>query len=313
MIMNKADFNLVPSNLLWLLLTFGMLFPGACLAVKLTKHTVDSAGHPMVVWSKRSTQNTDSNPQVLLLHGRTWSALPDFDLQVPGENLSLMDNLVAQGFTVWALDARGYGATPRDNTGWNNPDKAAADVAVVAQWIEKQTQIKPIIFGWSYGSMMAQLAVQQNSNIAKAVVLFGYPIDPEKKIEKVMSPIDPPALKNTAENAASDFITPGTISQKAIDYYVKASLLADPVRADWNKLEQWNQLNASDVKVPVLLLQGEFDPLADSESHARFFTQLPNANKQWIVLANSDHAALLETAKDRLVYSVKSFSQWLDK
>lgn len=279
--------------------------------LELSKDYVESTGHRLVVWSKQPLANTKPSKHILLLHGRTWSALPDFDLQVEGENLSLMDNLVAQGFKVWALDARGYGATSRDNSGWNNPNKAASDVANVVRWIEKESGIKPTIFGWSYGSMVAQLAVQQNQDLVKGVILFGYPIDPEKVIVPTSSPKTPPVNPNTAKNAASDFITPGTISQLAIDTYVKASLKADPFRADWNKLQQWNQLDATKVQVPVLLLQAEFDPLANTASHARFFVKLPNANKQWVVLANSDHAALLETAKDRLVHSVNSFAEWL--
>ena len=45
-------------------------------------------------------------------NGRTWSSVPDFDLQVPGESLSFMDGLNALGYAVYALDARGYGRDP---------------------------------------------------------------------------------------------------------------------------------------------------------------------------------------------------------
>lgn len=282
-------------------------------AVELSKNMVESSGHSMALWSKQPTASDDQSKQILLLHGRTWSALPDFDLQVEGEQLSLMDNLVSLGFKVWALDARGYGATPRDASGWNNPNKAASDVANIVKWITQKTGHKPVVFGWSYGSMVAQLMVQQNPELSRAVVLYGFPIDPENVVKAPKGPLQAPKKHNTAKNAASDFITPGTISEKAIAAYVNASLKADPYRADWNQLEEWNQLDAKQVRVPLLLLQAEFDPLAKSESHARFFLKLPNANKQWVVLANSDHAALLETAKDKLVHSVNDFFEWLER
>ena len=51
---------------------------------------------------------------IVLVHGRTWSALPDFDLQVPGEQRSVMQSLNARGYSAFALDLRGYGKTPRD-------------------------------------------------------------------------------------------------------------------------------------------------------------------------------------------------------
>jgi pimeloyl-ACP methyl ester carboxylesterase len=281
-------------------------------AVELSKNIVKSNGHSMVLWHKQPANKSNSK-QIILLHGRTWSALPDFDLQVAGEELSLMDNLTKLGFSVWALDARGYGATKRDESGWNNPDKAAADVANIIKWVTHKTGVKPVLFGWSYGSMTAQLAVQQNPDLVKAVILYGYPIDPEVMLTASKFPDKAPRLENTAKNAASDFIVPGSISQKAIDVYVAESLKADPHRADWNQLEQWNQLDATKVKNPLLLIQGEHDPLAKSESHGRFFVRLPNANKQWVVLAGGDHAALLEVTKDRLVHSVNDFVEWLDK
>ena len=70
---------------------------------------------------------------MVLLHGRTWSARPNFDLQVPGEDLSLMDGLVEAGYAAFAVDLRGYGQTPRDETGWLNPDRAAKDLKAVLE------------------------------------------------------------------------------------------------------------------------------------------------------------------------------------
>jgi len=283
------------------------------LATTLDKEIVFSQGHPMTVWHKSNTDEKTNKGVILLLHGRTWSALPDFDLQLKGERLSVMEHLVALGFDVWALDARGYGGTPRDDTGWNNPNKAAKDVANIVKWLNKKTAEKALLFGWSYGSMTAQLMVQQSPELVKGVVLYGYPIDPEKVIVKIQSPVKPLKENNTAANAASDFIVEGSISKQAIAAYVTASLAADPIRADWNFTEQWNQLSAEKVQVPLLLIQAEYDPLAKTESHARFFSKLPNANKQWIVLAGGDHAALLEAPKYKLVQSVSDFVTWLEK
>lgn len=69
---------------------------------------------------------------VLLLHGRTWSTLPDFDLPTGG-GPSLMERLASEGIAVYGLDARGYGGTPRDSTGWLEPDRMALDVRAVGR------------------------------------------------------------------------------------------------------------------------------------------------------------------------------------
>jgi pimeloyl-ACP methyl ester carboxylesterase len=313
-VMNFAKLRVVLRNIGHLFIfSFLVCAPFLLHAVPLSQQIVESNGHEMSLWHKQPSGAFDHSKQIVLLHGRTWSSLPDFDLQVKGEKLSLMDNLVELGFSVWALDARGYGATKRDKTGWNTPNKAANDAANIVKWIKKKTQNEVIVFGWSYGSMVAELMVQQNPKLTKAVILYGFPIDPEAMIKRPASPEKPLKEKNTAKSAASDFIVPGSISQKTINTYVNESLKADPYRADWNELQQWNQLDASKTDVPLLLLQGEHDPLAKSESHARFFVRLPNANKQWVVLAGGDHAALLENTKDRLVHSINDFVEWLEQ
>lgn len=277
---------------------------------ELVRHTIDADGHPMALWEKSVP---DAKGHILLHHGRTWSSLPDFDLQVSGEDLSLMDGFNAMGYSVWALDARGYGATPRDSSGWHTPDRAAEDMAIVLRWLEAQNGEKTHVWGWSYGSMVAQLAAQRYPDAFRSVTLFGYPTDPDAEVPTDTTSGEPPRRPTTAEAAASDFIVDGAISQHAIDTFVTAALAADPVRADWNQLHQWNALDGAALTVPVLLLQAEFDPLANTDAHARLFMKIPNANKQWVVLAGGAHAALLETPRMRLISASVNFMQWLDQ
>ena len=51
-----------------------------------------------------------------------------------------MDELVKREFRVFALDARGYGATARDETGWLTPNRAVNDVLIILDWIKHKTQ-----------------------------------------------------------------------------------------------------------------------------------------------------------------------------
>jgi pimeloyl-ACP methyl ester carboxylesterase len=296
----------------WRLLIAVLLTIGAAgsVAAELIKHTVYADGHPMAVWEK-SVPNAKAH--IILHHGRTWSSIPDFDLQVEGENLSLMDGFNAAGYSVWALDARGYGDTPRDSTGWNTPDRAALDLALVLEWLADRNQQKTHVWGWSYGSMVAQLAAQKYPENIRSVSLFGYPVNPAREYRDAVDSGEPPRIATTAEAAASDFIVPGSISQNAIDTYVREALEADPVRSDWNQLQQWSALDGAKVSLPTLLLQAQFDPLADTQAHAMVFAALANPNKQWIVLAGGDHAALLEAPRQRLISASVNFIEWLEQ
>jgi pimeloyl-ACP methyl ester carboxylesterase len=265
-------------------------------------------GHPIAVWEKSVT-----NPKghILLHHGRTWSSIPDFDLQVPGEDLSLMDGFNKMGYSAWAMDARGYGGTPRDDSQWNTPQRAANDMAIVLDWLQNRNDAKTNVWGWSYGSMVAQLTAQLYPEAIRTVTLFGYPTDPDAEVAVDTSNASIENRVNTAEAAASDFIVPGSISDEAIAGFVDASLASDPIRADWNQLHQWNALDGEALTLPTLLLQAEFDPLADTDAHARFFSKIANANKQWIVLAGGDHAALIETPRLRLIEATIDFIEWV--
>ena len=272
------------------------------------KHTVISDSHPMALWEK-----SHDNPKgiILFVHGRTWSALPDFDLQVDGEELSLMDGMLEKGYGTYAIDLRGYGETARDKSQWLSPTKAAADIINVTRWISERHQNTPIhVFGWSYGSVISLLATQTDPSNIASLTLFGFWLDLDSDVVKDASNKALERRINTAEAAASDFIVPGSISQWAIDGYVEAALAADPVRVDWRNEHEFLSIDPSRIDVPVLLMQGEFDPIAPTAFQAKLFIRLKTADKSWMVISGGDHAAFMETPRP---YFISGFSDFIDR
>ena len=154
------------------------------------RFTVQSDGHPMAVWARRPASPKGS---VLLVHGRTWSSRPDFDLQVPGMQRSVMASLAAQGFAAYAVDLRGYGETPRDSTGWLTPKRGASDILNVLQWVTQQypSLPKPALIGWSRGGGMSALAAVMNPAKMSALVLFGFLFDPRTSRRWRRTPLRP--------------------------------------------------------------------------------------------------------------------------
>ncbi len=275
-------------------------------AAELTRHTVAVEGHPLAVWAKAPDR---SRAVMLLVHGRTWSTRPDFDLQVPGEEKSLMDGLVALGIAAYGVDLRGYGETPRDGSGWLTPRRAAADVAHVLDWLQARHPglDAPALFGWSYGAMVAQLVAQLHPGRLSGLVLFGYPVRPGVDVSPPDATGPAPRRPTTAAAAASDFIVPGAISQAAMDAFVAAALAADPIRADWRALEEWRLLDAAAVRTPTLLLDGEHDPLTRQDVQAALFDGLGVPDKAWVVLPGGDHAAFMETPRDYFLATIGNF------
>jgi pimeloyl-ACP methyl ester carboxylesterase len=267
-------------------------------------------GHMLALWGMAPAR---ARGAIVLLHGRTWSGRPDFDLQVPGEQRSTMDALVREGYSAYALDLRGYGGTPRDATGWTTPDRAEADVTAALQFVAaRHDGSPPAVLGWSLGSLTAQLAAQRHPELVSALILYGYPRGPDH----VYAPppegepeVEPARLQTTAEAAAEDFIVPGAITPIAIEAFVAAALAADPIKADWRSSEQWNALDPGQIDVPVMVIHGEADPYAPVQTQARLFERIKHADRQWVIVAGCDHAAHLENCGPRFVHAVVTFLQ----
>jgi alpha-beta hydrolase superfamily lysophospholipase len=295
-----------------LLLAFALLAPlsfatsaYAAPSGRLEQHTVMADGHPLALWAREVRR---PRGVIVLLHGRTWSALPDFDLQVPGEPRSVMQALNAQGYSAFALDLRGYGKTPRDATGWWTPDRAARDLTAAIEWLAQEKHlVKPTLLGWSNGSVVALLMAQRRPELISNLILYGFPRDVAAPPVVQPVPERPAREVNTRKRAVADFISPQAISRKVIDAYVAAALSADPVRVDIRATEQWGELDPAKVITPTLVLQGERDPLAPIPAQANLFTRLGTPDRQWVVLPGVDHAALIEDSQPAFIAAIVAF------
>lgn len=271
-----------------------MLCIGAQAPVKNTIRTDDNFA--LVVWSKRPP--TAVKGEIILLHGRTWSALPNFDLQVPGENVSLMDAFVAEGYAVYAVDQRGYGSTRRDATGWLTPDRAVRDAGNVVDWVASlaPNHRAPVLLGYSRGSMTAEVAAQRRPKSIAALVLYGFPVDLAQMaaVTAGEEPGRPPREKTTAAGAGEDFMTPDSLPAGVKDAYVRAALKYDPIRVDWRREHQFKAIDPAMLHTPTLFLNGERDQYASVASIPAFLQHMTGTDRDWVVLSHADHAAHLE-------------------
>ncbi len=278
--------------------------PGARQPVK---HDLVIDGHHVAVWEKKPAQ---VRAAIVLIHGRTWSSLPNFDLQVPGERRSFMDALAGAGLDVFAVDLRGYGATPRDASGWLTPDRAIADVHAVVAWIQRrpgQARLPIYLFGLSRGAMIAAMAAQQRPETLAGVVLLGFGFDPDAQVAVVPPPARPPRTRNVADAAAADFQTKDAYTGATLTAFVREALRADPVYADWRDEHQFNAFRPAQLQTPVLLVHGDRDPQAPPAVGTKLFTRFGTGDKAWVVLPGADHAAHLEKSQGELVRTIAWF------
>lgn len=178
----------------------------------------------------------------------------------------------------------------------------------VLAWItgKQPATTRPVLLGWSNGAMLAQLVAQLHADQLSALILYGYPWDPDERVAADADTSAAPHQPNTARDAASDFQSPEVTSQKMVAAYIAAALKADPILAEWRSFDQFNALNPMRVRVPTLLLQGEHDP-EPQDALKRLFARLGTTDKQWVTLIGGDHAALLEDTKPAFIDAVVAF------
>jgi alpha-beta hydrolase superfamily lysophospholipase len=277
-------------------------------APKLEQLAVPSDGFMLALWAREVPHPKGA---IVLVHGRTWSSLPDFDLQVKelrGESRSVMQSLNARGYSTFALDLRGYGKTPRDATGWLTPNQAARDVNATLEWLARSRHVtRPTLLGWSNGSVVVQLAAQKRPELIANLILFAYPRDPANPAPPQVVPAEPPREVTTRERAMSDFISPKVTPPAVLEAFVAAALAADPIRADWRNPEEFAALDPARVVTPALVIHGERDPLATVPAQARLFTNLGTPDKQWVILPGADHAALVEDSHAAFIAAIVAF------
>ena len=254
-------------------------------------------GHALRLWHRSPRVVDAALPPILLLHGRTWSSVPDFDLPSHPER-STMVQFASRGAEVYAVDLRGYGESERDATGCISPTRARDDLLAAVDAVGEREGRAPVVVGWSMGSLVTHFAAQTRPDAFAGVVLYGYPLDHRTAIAGPKSVAEageaPPRAATTAEAAAEDFRTEGSIDAAAIEAFVAAALAADPVRADWRARGEFAALKPESLTVPTMVIHGAGDPYAPAEAQAALFTRLGTNERRWVILDQSDHAAHLE-------------------
>jgi pimeloyl-ACP methyl ester carboxylesterase len=283
---------------------------------------VDGVQVSLFLWRKRapSVLNPHLLP-VLLIHGSSLSALPTYDLTVPGlPDYSFMDWLALRGFDVWTLDHEGYG---RSTVTQNNSDIAcgARDIDVVSSFIFNETQHQNLnLYGMSSGALRAGLfAINFPQRVAK-LVLDGF----------VWTGKDSPTLSKRKESIAlfqqkarrpisHEFISsiftrdmPGTTDPMVASACAIAELSYGNTVPTGSYLDMTTKLplfDPKDLNVSTLIIRGEHDGIATLDDQLSFFEKIQSSHKQFSILPDLAHVTPLGIHRKLLWCTVQNFFQ----
>ncbi|HEY4200597.1 MAG TPA: alpha/beta fold hydrolase [Devosiaceae bacterium] len=269
-----------------------------------TEHWVNKGDVKLFLWNKAVAKGVERKGTVLFIHGSSMASQPTFDLTVPGRpHSSVMDWFVNLGFDTWCLDNEGYGRSDKKRDINFDISNGADDIEAATRYIMDRDMCGPVmIYGISSGALKAGLFAQRHPELVKRLALDafvwtgeGSPTldDRRKRLPQFLAsnrrPID---LAFVHSIFTRDH--PGTAEDKVVDAFADAILSLDDSMPNGTYVDMCSKLPLVDpekLKVPTLIMRGEYDGIAGVDDLLGFFKRLPNQDKQFTVMAGISHAS----------------------
>jgi alpha-beta hydrolase superfamily lysophospholipase len=275
----------------------------------------------LYLYRKRATPTAgETQPVVFLVHGSSNSSRSSYDLSVPGKGeYSLMNVLAGYGFDVWTMDHDGYG---RSGSSGNNSDIASGveDLKVALPVVMQETgQQKLHMYGTSSGAIRAGAYAQVAPERVDRLILsaFTYKGTGSPEIARRNAVADryrnSPRRKRDLAMIRSIFTRDGHAS--AYDPAVADAIAAEelkfgdqvPTGTYLDMAVNLPLVDPKKVKSPVLMVRGEHDGNSTNEDLLDFYAQLPNGDRQFVILPHTAHSIGYSNNRHLLWYAVRNF------
>ncbi len=281
------------------------------------EHWVENAGIKIYVWEKYMGEPAGKTV-VVLAHGSATAGRESFDLQVPGKpTYSLMDVLAQNGFDVFALDTRGFGRSTHPD-GHMTTLEASQDLNAVVDYVLKLRGIQKVnLLGWSWGAQYCGMFVMAHpEKISKYVSYAQMHVnspDIAKRRPMIQTYREKPyiVIPETGWKPRFTSMTPPEVNDsEVVDAFAKAAAQVEvktPTGPQLDMVTIMPMLNPRLMPVPIMIIHGEYDDVADLQGLLPFFQQLPNPYKRYVVIPDAGHMMHLQRSHRLFQHEVISF------
>ncbi len=285
-------------------------------------YTATRGDATLAVYRKRQgapARDAAALPVLLLAHGSSVSALPTFDLVVPGAGeYSMMDVFARLGYDVWALDFSGYGRSTMPS---GNSDVAmgAADLLAASDLIRRETGgDKVFLMGESGGALKCgRFAMDHPERIARlvleAVTWTGAGSPTLGKRAEQVEYYRTHTTRPRDEAAILSIFTrdrPGTADARVGPAMARAELVHGTTIPSGTYLDMTANLPVIDptrITVPTLVARGEFDGIATEQDLLAFFGRLATPDRQYSVIPGAAHSLSMGVQRARYWHIMQGF------
>jgi alpha-beta hydrolase superfamily lysophospholipase len=287
------------------------------------EYWADKGGVKLNLWRKRAGAPKAGEaglPVLFLVHGSSNSARSSYDLEVPGKGeYSLMNVFARYGYDVWTMDHDGYGYS---GSSGNSSDIASgvADLkAAIPVVLRESGASKVHMYGTSSGSIRAGAYAQAEPDHVDRLALAAFTYKGSgaaeigRRQERLAELRANPRRKRDVAMIRSIFTRDGHPS--AYDPAVAEAMIAMEMKfgdtiPSGTYVDMAANLPLVDPKKvlsPVLMLRGVWDGNSTNEDLLDFFAQLPNGDRQFVLLPNTAHSAGYSNNRHLLWYALKNF------
>jgi len=281
-----------------------------------TEHWTRKGEVKLFLWNRKAAPGTKPAGTILFVHGSSMASQPTFDLTVPGRaDSSAMEYFASLGYDTWTMDNEGYGRSDKNRPQNNDISNGADDLAAGSQYILGKTGAKKLlVYGISSGALKAALFAQRHPERVARIALDAFVWTGEgsptleerrKKLPQFINvnrrPIDRKFVQSIFERDH-----PGTADDATIGAFADAILALDDSVPTGTYVDMCSKLPLVDpakLTVPTIIMRGEFDGIAGFDDLVEFFKRLPNADKQFAVMAGISHASF-QQKNYRVVYHI---------
>ncbi len=282
-----------------------------------TQHRVARDDLRLFVWEK-CQGDPQGRPVVVLAHGSATAGRESFDLQVPGHpGYSLMDFLARRGYDVFAPDMRGFGRStkPEDHL---RTEQAAADLDAVVDHIRQLRGVAQVqLLAWSWGTQYGGQFVMAHPQKVKRYISYAqmHAASPDlvSRRPRLATFQRAPYIRISEPGWKLRFhsLTPDEVNEPAvIDAFAHTAAQVEtrsPTGPQVDLLTRLPLVDPTQITVPVMMIHGQYDDVADLDGLLPFFQALPNPDKQYVVVPGGGHMLHLQKGHARFQQAVAAW------
>ncbi|HET7547628.1 MAG TPA: alpha/beta fold hydrolase, partial [Usitatibacter sp.] len=228
---------------------------------------------------------------------------------------SAMEYFAGLGYDTWTMDNEGYGRSDKSRPINNDISNGADDLDAGSRYILEKTGAKSLlVYGISSGALKAALFAERHPERISRLALDAFVwtgegsptlAERKKKLAQFQS-VNRRPIDRAFVHSIFTRDHPGTADDATVEAFADAILALDDSVPTGTYVDMCSKLPLVDpakIRAATLIMRGEYDGIAGFDDLIEFFKRLPNADKQFAVMAGISHASF-QQKNYRVVYHI---------